>query len=169
MAGEIAYKPSEDYKDVSYPEVPVTPQIVRNYSLNEILALKGNLLILQSTNVDAGVNPTFYTVPVGYVFFIVSGSMNSTQNHLWAAGDARWFVYLNIVGNGTKRVMAHGFNAKNNVWSEGNTNSSLSPTIPLAIQGGSYFYVYQQASLITTEVCLQGYLIENKEIPQVFG
>lgn len=161
------YKPIENIKGVKIPDpVPPIATIEKGSSLYEFLILRGSLVLASNTATGAGVNPTIYTVPEGYVFFLVSASIGAGLNTDWSA-DYSWYVYLRSRPFGTPtNILATKINTLAGTQQPHISNMTLSPTIPLAFIEGSIFYVYQQGSQITTEATIQGYLIEKKEIPQ---
>lgn len=160
-----AFKPTDKVIAIKAAPTQVPIQTKIN-NLYEYLMLRGNLIILDRTNTGSGVNPDIYEVPKDYVFFLVSANMSVGMNTTFP-GSQCWYSYLRYQPSGAgTAILAVRYINLDNAWSTHVVNAQLTPTIPLAFAAGSNFYVYQQSSTITTEVCIQGYLIKSNEIPQ---
>jgi hypothetical protein len=166
---QVAFKPFDTINGSS--TLPQVPQLIKSSSLNDFLALRGELIQVFSENALAGVNATLYQVPEDYIFFITSANMSSGQNAIWGA-DVSWSIYLYVhyysgVG-GAKAILVNRINAQNGVFNPNTISNSMNPVIPLAITSGAKIYIYQQASLINTSVAVQGYLIKKSDLPQTY-
>lgn len=142
------------------------PKIQQIVSIFEYIALRGEF-IKQSNECDiAGVND-FYLVPIGYTFFLTSASMASVIDS--AGAESLYHVYLRTEQAGADAALLayHLWRQTTNLPFNG-FSQTLAPALPLIFNGGTQFYVYQQASMVKTDVTIQGYLIENTEIPQIY-
>jgi hypothetical protein len=163
---EVALKPLEkfDVNPNDYPPLAV-PQY-KTTSLNDFLTLRGEMIRLSIVATGAGVND-IYTVPDGYTLFIVSASIASVINS--AGGPTLYFVYLRSQNSGSNSaILAYHIYRQADTAVFNNLSQTLSPVIPLKYNEKSNLYLYQQASFITTDATIQGYLIKNEEIPQIF-
>lgn len=183
MPREVVYKPVQKVAQPPplEPEIPTPISIPSSNSLNysfdgtiwkpesalkslqDLLILKGSLIFKQSANTASGVNPTLYTVPADYVFFLTSASLHTTNNLVNVADTLAW-VKLNISGD-TLISYPH-WDWTGLFYS---SSSILSPALPLPFAAGKTFYVYQQTSRFTTHLCIQGYEIKMADLLQYLG
>lgn len=170
---ELAYTPIGDLKSsVPTATSPAIPIIVKSNTLLDYVALKGLLIIANRTNVGSGVNPAIYTVPAGYVFFLI-GASSSVADNTTIIGPNMFFSRLTATngpaggGGGSYVILEVLHHSPHNAMNQNSDHLSYSPSIPLIFTEDTTFYVYQQSSTITTAVCIQGYLCKKTDIPQI--
>lgn len=150
------YRPTSSYASVNNTELS-------KLNFNYALSTYGKLITVNGES--TGSSSSFYTVPTGKTFFILTYSFTVTTNTFSAnTGNAVFFIDFNNTQLTLAREVYFTGSTQDNVK---NYNYTFNPSVPITITSGRSLGIYSGHSTITANCVVVGYEIDTSLLPRI--